>query len=107
METRVKKYSKIINDINNQTIIDGKNVKELETILSSYNKNTCNYEKFINYITQKNKLNSLLYSHYQKVLFRKLKLNRYINTQKNETKMIKTLIRNLENLKYIMYNGRF
>ena len=36
METRVKKYSKIINDINNQTIIDGKNVKELETILIDF-----------------------------------------------------------------------
>lgn len=89
METRVKKYSKIINDINNKTIIDGKNVKELETILSSYNKKTCNYEKFINYITQKNKLNYLLYYHYHKVLFRKFKLNRYINTQKSESKMIK------------------
>ena len=89
METRVKKYSKIINNINYQTIIDGKNVRELETILSSYNKKTCDYDKFINYITQKNKLNYLLYTHYQKVLFRKLKLNRYINTQKSETKMIK------------------
>jgi len=89
METRVKKYSKIMNNINNQTIIDGKNVKELETILSSYNKRTCNYEKLRDYITQKNKLNYLLYSHYQKVLFRKLKLNRYINTQKSESKMIK------------------
>jgi len=30
-----------------------------------------------------------LYSHYEKTFFRKFKLNRYINTQKSESKMIK------------------
>jgi hypothetical protein len=89
LETRVKKYSKIINSINNQTIINGNNIIEIETVLSLYNKKTCDYENYKEYITQKNKLNYLLYSHYEKTLFRKLKLNRYINTQKSESKMIK------------------
>ena len=88
METRVKKYSKFIDDLNKHTIIDDKNVKELETVLSHYNKKTCNFESFKDYLTQKNKLNYLLYSHYENRLFRKLKLNRYINTQKSESKMI-------------------
>jgi hypothetical protein len=88
LETRVKKYSKIINNINNQTIINGNNIIEIETILSLNNKKTCDYENYKEYITQKNKLNYLLYSHYEKTLFRKLKLNRYINTQKSESKMI-------------------
>ncbi len=89
LETRVKKYNKILDQFNKQTTIQGKNVKELETILSHYNKKTCNYDSFKDYITQKNKLNYLLYSHYENKLFRKLKLNRYINTQKSESKMIK------------------
>jgi hypothetical protein len=80
METRVKKYSKFIDDLNKHTIIDDKNVKELETVLSHYNKKTCNFESFKDYLTQKNKLNYLLYIHYENRLFRKLKLNRYINT---------------------------
>ena len=88
METRVKKYSKFIDDLNKQTIIDDKNVKELETVLSHYNKKTCNFESFKDYLTQKNKLNYLLYIHYENRLFRKLKLNRYINTQKSESKMV-------------------
>lgn len=88
LETRVKKYSKFIDDFNKQTMIDDKNVKELETVLSHYNKKTCNFESFKDYLTQKNKLNYLLYTHYENRLFRKLKLNRYINTQKSESKMI-------------------
>ena len=88
LETRVKKYSKFIDDFNKQTMIDDKNVKELETFLSHYNKKTCNFESFKDYLTQKNKLNYLLYTHYENRLFRKLKLNRYINTQKSESKMV-------------------
>ena len=38
LETRVKKYSKFIDDLNKHTIIDDKNVKELKTVLSHYNK---------------------------------------------------------------------
>jgi hypothetical protein len=88
IETRVKKYSKIIDDLNKQTVIDNNNVKELETDLSSYNKKTCNFESFKDYIKVKNKLNYLLFKHYENRLFRKFKLNRYINTQKSESKMI-------------------
>ena len=89
LETRVKKYNKMLDQFNKQTTIQGQNVKEIETILSHYNKKTCNYNNFKDYITQKNKLNYLLYSHYDNKLFRKLKLNIYINTQKSESKMIK------------------
>jgi hypothetical protein len=79
----------MLDQFNKQTIIQGHNVKELETVLSQYNKKTSNYDSFKDYITQKNKLNYLLYSHYENKLFRKLKLNIYINTQKSESKMIK------------------
>ena len=89
LETRTKKYNKIIEEVNNTTFINGKNIKEIESVLSSHNKKTCNYDKFNNYLIEKNKLNLLLFSHYEKTFFRKFKLNRYINTQKSESKMIK------------------
>ena len=38
------------------------------------------------YCIEKNKLNSKLYKHYEQKLFRKLKINRFINTQKSESK---------------------
>jgi hypothetical protein len=89
LETRTKKYNKIIEEVNNTTFINGKNIKEIKSVLSYHNKRTCNYEKFKNYLIEKNKLNLLLFSHYEKTFFRKFKLNRYINTQKSESKMIK------------------
>jgi hypothetical protein len=89
LETRTKKYNKIIEEVNNTTFINGKNIKEIESVLSNHNKRTCHFEKFKNYLIEKNKLNLLLFSHYEKTFFRKFKLNRYINTQKSESKMIK------------------
>jgi len=89
LETRVDKYNKIINDINTKSMIDDKSIKEHEVILSKYNSKTCNYDKFKDYLIEKNKLNYNLYQHYEQKIFRKLKLNRFINTQKSESKMIK------------------
>ena len=89
LETRTKKYNKIIEEVNKTTFINGNNIKEIESVLSNHNKKTCHYEKFKNYLIEKNKLNLLLFSHYEKTFFRKFKLNRYINTQKSESKMIK------------------
>ena len=89
LETRVKKYSKIMDTINNETKINDKSIKQLETELGVYNSKTNNYDKFKKYIIEKNKLNITLFSHYEQELFRKFKLNRFINTQKSESKMIK------------------
>ena len=89
LETRVKKYSKIMDTINNETKINDKSIKQLETELGIYNSKTNNHDKFKKYIIEKNKLNITLFSHYEQELFRKFKLNRFINTQKSESKMIK------------------
>ena len=89
LETRMKKYSKIKDKLNNETIINDKSIKELETILSVLNSKTCNYDKFNLYCIEKNKLNYQLYNHYEQKYFRKFKLNAFINTQKSENKMIK------------------
>jgi hypothetical protein len=89
LETRLKKYNKIMYNVNKETKINEKTVKEHETILSKLNSKTINYEKFMLYCIEKNKLNYLLYSHYEQSFFRKFKLNRFINTQKSESKMTK------------------
>jgi hypothetical protein len=88
LETRMKKYSKIKDKLNKETIINEKSVKELETTLSKLNSKTCSYDKFKTYCIEKNKLNYELYTHYEQRCFRKFKLNAFTNTQKSENKMI-------------------
>jgi hypothetical protein len=47
--------------VNKKTKINEKTIKEHETILSKLNSKTCNYDKFKEYIIEKNKLNLLLF----------------------------------------------
>ena len=89
LETRLKKYNKIIDNMNKETKIKDHTIKEIETILSNYNSKTCKYNKFMEYCVEKNNINYKLYDHYEQRLFRKLKLNRFTNTQKSELKMVK------------------
>jgi hypothetical protein len=84
----MRKYSKIKDKLNKETIINEKSVKELETILSKLNSKTCSYDKFKTYCIEKNKINYQLYLHYEQSCFRKFKLNAFTNTQKSENKMI-------------------
>jgi len=88
VETKKKRYRKIIYKINKKTIIKGKTIKEHESELSTSNKKFSTYSEFKSYCTDKNKLNETLYNHYEQKVFRKLKLNNFINTQKSESKMI-------------------
>jgi len=89
LETRNKKYMKIVEEINTETKIDEKTVKEIESELSKYNSKTCDFGEFIDYLKIKNKINRCLFEQYQKKIYRKLKWNRFINTQKSESKMLK------------------
>jgi hypothetical protein len=89
LETRLKKYNKIIDKINKETKIENQTIKEIETELSVLNSKTCDYEKFMYYCIEKNNINYKLYSHYEQTFFRKFKLNRFTNTQKSELKMVK------------------
>ena len=66
----------------NRTII------ELETELSKLNKKSLNLTKFKEYIQKKSEINGLLFSFYEKYIFRKLRLQSYRNTQKSEQKMM-------------------
>jgi len=89
LESRNKKYNKIQDHINKTTVINDKTVKEIESTLTAYNSKTSDYEKFMNYCREKNNINRILFEHYAQYVFRKLKFNRYTNTQKSESKMIK------------------
>ena len=88
LETRTKKYMKIIEKVNSETKINNQTIKQIESTLSVLNSKTVNYEEFKKYIQEKNKVNKTLYEHYQQEFFRKFKLNKYINMQKSEAKMI-------------------
>ena len=56
LESRNKKYNKLTDKLNKETYIDDKTIKELETTLSILNSKTTNYNNFLNYIVEKNKL---------------------------------------------------
>lgn len=88
LETRTKKYMKITENENNKVKINNKTIKEIQSELTNYTAKTNSYEKFKKYLKVKNKINLQLYKHYNKEYFRKFKLNRFINTQKSESKMI-------------------
>jgi len=89
LESRNKKYNKLQDKINKNKKVNNKTVKQIETELSNYNSKTCDFNKFFEYCKKKNEVNRLLFEHYSQKLFRKLKFNRYTNTQKSESKMIK------------------
>ena len=79
----MKNYAKTISEFNIKT------VKKIETELSQNSLKSSNYNKFLEYCKKKNETNRLLFCHYKQKVFRKLKFNRYTNTQKSESKMIK------------------
>lgn len=86
-ETKSKKFSKLILELK-QEKINGKTIIEHETKLSNYNRKSLNIDEFKTYIQKKNELNHSLMCFYEKYLFRKLKLNGYLNTKRSEQRMI-------------------
>jgi transposase len=86
-ECKIKKYAKIILEFKKEKI-DGKTIIEYETELSKLNRKTLIINNFKEYIQKKSEINNKLYKFYEKYIFRKLKLNGYINRKKNEQKMI-------------------
>jgi len=86
-ECKIKKYNKIILEFKKEKI-DGKTVIEYETELSKLNRKTLIIKDFKEYIKKKSEINNKLYKFYEKYIFRKLKLNGYMNRKKNEQKLI-------------------
>jgi len=86
-ECKIKKYAKIILEFKKEKI-DDKTIIEYETELSKLNRKTLIIKDFKEYIKKKSEINNKLYKFYEKYIFRKLKLNGYINIKKHEQKMI-------------------
>ena len=86
-ETKLKKYSKIILEYKKEKI-RGKTITEYETELSKFNKKTLKMTEFKKYLKKKNEINNKLFTFYEKSIFRKLKLNGYVNRKRNEQKML-------------------
>jgi hypothetical protein len=86
-ECKIKKYAKIILEFKKEKV-EGKTIIEYETELSKLNRKTLIIKDFKEYIKKKSEINYKLYKFYEKYIFRKLKLNGYINKKKHEQKMI-------------------
>ena len=56
--------------------------------LSKLNRKTLNIKKFKEYIKEKSKMNTMIQPFYERYIFRKLEINRYINIKKHEQKLI-------------------
>jgi len=86
-ETKKKKYSKIQLELK-QEKINGKTIIDWETELSKLNRKSLNIQKFKEYIQNKSEINGMLFTFYEKYIFRKLRLQSYRNIKKSEQKMM-------------------
>ncbi len=86
-EIKTKKYNKLILLWKEEKIND-KKVITYESELSHFNKKTLKIEEYKKYIQKKCEINYILTPFYSKYIYKKLKLNIYLNTLRNEQKMI-------------------
>jgi hypothetical protein len=89
VETRAKKYNTLRESLKEDDKIDNKSITEIESNLSVHDSKTCDTTKFCSYLKEKVTINRKLKPHYEQPIYRKLKMNIYINTQKSESKMLR------------------
>ena len=85
-ETKRLKYQRLLKNHK-----DKEHISEKENELKDFNSKTCNYNKFKEYILNKNKINNELMVKYQDEKFRKYKWYSFINKKKAESKLINTI----------------
>ena len=100
-ETKKKKFSKIHLELK-QEKINGRTIIEWETELSKLNRKSLNITKFKEYIQKKSEINGMLFSFYEKYIFRKLRLQSYRNTKRSEQKMLNNFKRIFGNEKDVV-----
>ena len=83
-----KRFNKLTINMKRKEKIEGRKVQELEDELSKLNRKTLDFEKFKEYIRQKNSVNVYLKKFYSREIFRKFKLDTFINIQRDEQNMI-------------------
>jgi hypothetical protein len=67
---------------------DKKGISKIENELSKYNSKTCNFDKFKEYIKEKNMINEQLFEAYEDEIFRKYKWYGYINRKRTEANLV-------------------
>lgn len=91
-EKKTKKYRKIckkIEDVKEITLKgEKKSVTKISSEKSNYNKKTNNKIELEKYIREMEKIDEILEEHYKSSVYRKLKMNTYINTQRSESRLI-------------------
>ena len=86
-DIKKQKYENIRDEFKKQKI-GGKTIIEIESELSNYNGKTCIFDRFKEYVAAKIKTNQMLYDHYNQFIYRKFKLNTFINKRRSEDKMM-------------------
>ena len=79
-----------------------KTIIEWETEISKFNRKSLNILKFKEYIKKKSEINSMLFTFYEKYIFRKLRLQSYRNTKKSEQRMLNNFKRIFGNEKDVV-----
>ena len=86
-ETKKKKYSKIQLGLK-QEKIKGKTIIQWENEISKFNRKSLTIPKFKECIKKKSEINGMLFTFYEKNVFRKLRLQSYRNTKRSEQRML-------------------
>ena len=84
--TKRFKYQKIIKKHK-----DNDNISKTENELSKYNSKTTNFNKFKEYITNKNRINNMLFDKYNNEIFRKYKWYGFLHKKKADAKLVREL----------------
>lgn len=85
---RFETYTKRSNEIIKAEKKKNKSIMKKETELSAFSKRTLNIDNYINFLTEKQKVDPILNNFYSNILFRKLRFRIYNNTKKSEDKML-------------------
>jgi hypothetical protein len=87
MQRRSETYAKIKRIITTK-MAEENGIQKIEQKLSQVCSKTCDYQKFLEYLTVKNKVNEELKEYYKKEILRKLRWRSYTYTQKSQNKLI-------------------
>jgi hypothetical protein len=88
-DMKTKIYSDKIDADKKNTIIHGKTVKNIESLLSNLNLSSCRWNTVVLCIQIKNLINNVLMSYYEQIMFRKFNWYSFINQQRSEAEMMK------------------
>jgi len=88
IDTYAKKKRQII-----MKSMEENNIKQIEEPLNDTCSMSCNYNKFIDYLIVRNRINHQLQEYYRQELFRKLKWRSHTYTQKSESILINKMKR--------------